>query len=249
VLLDRPDIAIPPLAADTVHVWTCLLSHYESYAKELDRLLSREERTRLERFAFERDRRRFALSHGFLRLILSSYAGEAPERLQFDQSPRGKPCLVQQRSGVDLRFSLSHSGAIALIAVTSARELGVDVEEMRADVHDVELAQRFFAPGESRLIAEATGERRRAMFYRYWTAKEAFLKGRGGGLSDGLDRFEVLWEPDLRSARVKLVDSGTIDPQWQVRELIVANGAIGAVAVEGDRWRLEQHGLPSDSSS
>jgi 4'-phosphopantetheinyl transferase len=231
-------------------VWTCPLSRYDASAEALQLLLCSEERTRLERFAFERDRRRFALSHGLLRLILSGYVGEAPEKLLFDIAPRGKPSLVlRKRSGPDLRFSLSHSGGMALVAVACGREVGVDVEEIRADVHDLELAKRFFAPAEAQVIAEATGDFRRRLFYRYWTAKEAFLKGRGGGISDGLDRFEILWQTDGGLGRIRCIGSDAIDPRWLVQELKFEEALMGAVAVEGDGWQLQQCRLPSFSFS
>ena len=54
-------------------------------------LLSTEEQTRAARFAFERDRQRFMLSHGLLRLILARYVGEAAGQLQFETGAHGKP--------------------------------------------------------------------------------------------------------------------------------------------------------------
>jgi phosphopantetheinyl transferase len=56
-----------------------------------------------------------------------------------------------------LRFSLSHSGGLALIAVTAGREVGVDIECAR--------------------------ERYTAEFLRAWVAHEAVVKCRGVGLA------------------------------------------------------------------
>lgn len=239
VLIPTPKSLPPPLLdRQDVHVWSCDLSRLERERATFAAFLSIEEQSRAARFAFERDRQRFILSHGLLRVILSRYVAEEPGQIQFDIGPHGKPAL-RHRSDTTLgvAFSLSHSGQYAAIAVANGRAVGVDVEICRLDIDSHKLAQRFFASGESQRIALAHGHEQPQTFYRYWTAKEAYLKGRGIGLSLGLDRFELLFDEQWVWAQVRSTESGTLDKDWLVQSLQIADHVTGALAVEGEDWQ------------
>ncbi|MFO0730513.1 MAG: 4'-phosphopantetheinyl transferase superfamily protein [Nitrospiraceae bacterium] len=150
-----------------------------------------------------------------------SSAGRDPKALQFQMGAYGKPFLLDEvGTAAALRFSLSHSGDHATIAVAWVREVGVDIESSREGLNELELAQRFFSPAEARQVAEVEGETRRRLFHRY-TAKEAFPKGRGTGLAEGLQRFTVQWETDRQGSSCRAMalftrPSGTSEP-WTFR--------------------------------
>lgn len=231
--------AVPCLDRQDVHVWFCDLARYDDERAPLAALLSHDEQSRVARFAFERDRHRFTLSHGLLRVILARYVGGEAARIEFERGAHGKPAVSgPPNAKQEIHFSLSHSGDYALVAVATGRAVGVDVEVRRPDVHAFKLAQRFFASGESRQIAQAQGDERQRLFYRYWTAKEAYLKGRGVGLSLGLDQFEILFEGQSPAARVRLTDSGTFDHAWLVQTLPLRDHLAGALAVTGQSWQV-----------
>jgi 4'-phosphopantetheinyl transferase len=233
--------SIPSTAlSGQAHVWFCDLSRFEPGRAVLAALLSAEEQARAVRFAFERDRQRFMLSHGLLRLVLARYVGEAAAQLQFETGAHGKPAVRRRSSSSQpIEFSLSHSGQYALVAVANGRAVGVDIEVCRPDVDALQLARRFFAPGESHRIAQAHGEEQPRMFYHYWTGKEAYLKGRGVGLSFGLERFELLFDSQVMQAQVRLTDSGILDADWSVRTLQLGEHLAGAIAVEGKGWKMQ----------
>ena len=227
-----------PLSRQEVHVWFCDLVLHEGDRSALASLLSIDERARAARFAFERDRHRFITSHGLLRTILARYVGGAASRIEFSAGTHGKPALSGHSCAAqDIQFSLSHSGTYALVAVAAGRAVGVDVEVCRPGVDALQLAERFFAAGESQQIAQAPGDAQSRLFYRYWTAKEAYLKGRGVGLSLGLDRFEILFDGRSPRAQVRVADSGALDTNWQVQSLSLGDHVSGALAVEGDAWQ------------
>ncbi len=231
----------PSLGPSDVHVWFCDLLHYAVDQSVLVALLSEDEQARAARFAFDRDRQRYILSHALLRLLLSRYTHKVAAQIRFSIGRHGKPAISGMSAAAeDIQFSLSHSGPYALVAVAKGRALGADVEVLKADVDALKLAQRFFAPGESALITKCEGEARRHMFYRFWTAKEAYLKGKGVGISLGLDRFEVLFEGDSSLAQVRWTDSGAFDPGWHIRSLSLPDHLAGAVAVQGEAWDLHQ---------
>mgnify|MGYP000222774281 FL=1 len=234
--------SFPVLDPHTVHVWFCELSRHAECQTSFAAELSDEERARAARFAFERDRQRFILSHGVLRRVLSRYTHINAQDIQFTTGEHGKPALSgPSGAAADVRFSLSHSGEYALLVVARDREVGVDVEVRKANLECLKLAERFFAPAETRAMAALHGDAQQRLFYRFWTAKEAYLKGRGVGLSFGLERFEMLFERDSSAARVRLADSGTIDQTWKIQSLSLPDHLAGAVAVAGGDWELHRY--------
>ncbi|MCO5170368.1 MAG: 4'-phosphopantetheinyl transferase superfamily protein [Planctomycetes bacterium] len=147
-------------------------------------LLAPEEREKADAFAREVDRRRSALVRAALRRAVGGALGLDPARVRLATGPRGKP-LVADDPG--LHVNASHTDALALVALSRAGPVGVDVERRRGDVEALDLARRYFAPAEAaRLAALPAGERAGA-FLRLWTRKEALLKAAGQGLGGGLD--------------------------------------------------------------
>ena len=108
------------------------------------------------------------------------------------------------------------------------RELGVDIEKIRAGVEREGIAERFFSPGEVAALRAAPVEERDEAFFRCWTRKEAYVKARGGGLSIPLDSFEVTLGRE-RAALSRASDS----EGWTMAALEPAPGYAGALVVEG----------------
>jgi len=105
------------------------------------------------------------------------------------RGPHGKPHFADPWD--TFGFSWSHSADTALFAIglgPAGFELGVDVEVRRPRARALELARRFFAPGEAATLERLPPEDHLAAFLALWTAKEAVLKAHGGGLSYGLHR-------------------------------------------------------------
>lgn len=109
------------------------------------------------------------------------------------KGPFGKPSPDDRK----LRFNLSHSGGWVLLAVACGREVGVDIEEIRAIDDAATIAARYFSPGESRKLHDVLGSTLgEVAFFNCWTRKEAFIKAIGHGLSHPLDTFEVTFLPN-----------------------------------------------------
>src|ERR1700690_2111518 len=117
-----------PLKPDDVHLWRARLVS----TPELRETLSPAEWIRAERYHFPRDRERFIAARGLLRSILASYLKLDPCDLGFSSGPHGKPELHNVCS--PLRFNLSHSDDMMLLAISHSREIGVDLEVVRNDV-------------------------------------------------------------------------------------------------------------------
>src|SRR5438874_8863893 len=121
----------PEISPNGLHIWRVSLEVPWSW--NFDEALSLDDRIRADRFKFESDRRRFCVARASLRLILSRYLKTKPGRLQFETGEFGKPFFANEKLSGGLRFNLSHSHQLALIAITREREVGVDLEYMRSD--------------------------------------------------------------------------------------------------------------------
>jgi 4'-phosphopantetheinyl transferase len=172
-------------------------------------------------------------------VILAGYLREEPRHIEFENGVCGKPAILSRsRIAQNIQFSLSHSKEYAIMAVATGRAVGVDLELCERGLNSLQLAQRFFPSSETRKIAQVHRKEQNRMFYRYWTAKEAYVKGRGVGLSLGLDWFELLFNEQLTVAQVRLIESGTIDENWTVQPLQITAKFSGALAVEGKALRI-----------
>jgi 4'-phosphopantetheinyl transferase len=221
------------LDADEVHVWRASLDLDGTTLERLQATLSADERARAERFHFSKHRAHFIVGRGLLRHLLGKYLAIAPAELRFTFNPQGKPAL----EGVSLRFNLAHSHGLAVYAVTRQREVGVDVERVRSEVAGEGIAERFFSPREVATLRALPVEQRLRAFFHCWTRKEAYVKAVGKGLMLPLDSFDVSLTPDV-PALLEVRGEATDEKCWTMRELDVPAGYIGALAGEGDGWRL-----------
>ena len=122
-------------------------------------------------------------------------------------SEYGKPYLPQLPG---FHFSLSHSGNMALCAVSSD-PVGCDIELPRG--FDPNLARRFFHPAEQEWLFSRPEAEQSSAFFRLWTCKESFLKALGLGLSLPLDSFAVIPGEEIQLTQ-------RADPRpWQLRSL------------------------------
>ena len=200
-----------PLRAGEVHLWRAQLSPTDSTRAAL----SPDDWLRAGRFHFDRDRERFIASRGIQRQVLAQYLSVEADEIQFSAGPYGKPQLADTM----LRFNLSHSDDLMLLAVTHGRELGVDVEFMRPDVPFEMLADHYFDPEDAWDLRLLPMAQRPWKFYDIWTSTEAQLKASGVGLSQG----------------VKVSDAD----RWSLMKFAPAAGYTAAVAVEGGDFQLQ----------
>jgi 4'-phosphopantetheinyl transferase len=224
----------PELAGDDVHVW-----HIEAPARATEQdwlLLCPQERARAERFALDRDRQRFAGFRAALRRILSLYLHRSPQSIDFHYTPERKPSLITQPGCPDIRFSLSHSRQHALIALTTGREIGVDLEH-EPDVESIAAACEFLSDAENAFIRSHPPHEQTDAFLICWTRKEAWLKALGYGLRDDMKRFEVCGS--LGPTDGKLVIHDANRSEWSVRQLRPARQSVGAIVVEGELQNLD----------
>lgn len=133
-----------------LHVWSARL---DSCVWPSSDALPPVERERAARILRPRQRRRWTAARWALRQVLGRYLGREPALIELRFGARGKPMLAERETS--LRFNLSHSGQLALIAIGEEREVGVDVQLLGG---------------------------RPLQFYVDWTRREAVAKCHGTGL-------------------------------------------------------------------
>jgi 4'-phosphopantetheinyl transferase len=232
-LLGEPSRGVIGLEGADVHVWTACLDDLSEAA--LRAPLPADERARAGRFHFERDQRRFVAGRGLLRVLLGRYLEADPASLRFGYGPQGKPFLEEYG---DLRFNVSHSGGLALLAFTHGREVGVDVERERPLPEWKDIAGRYFSAWEATELGRLPADERGAAFFRCWTRKEAFIKATGEGLSRPLDAFCVSLAPGEPARLRRVVGEPEAVRRFRLEDLRPAPGFAGALAVEGESRRI-----------
>jgi 4'-phosphopantetheinyl transferase len=229
--------AHPSFSANKVHVWRASL---DRPAVDYAMLLSSDEQVRADRFRFEQERRRFIVGRGTLRIILGRYLNSPPEKIKFAYRANGKPALSDELLPPELRFNLSHSEDVALLAVVQNREVGIDLETLRPKVDVVKLANQFFSPVERAELEALPSDKQLASFFSGWTRKEAYLKARGEGMTYPLDQFSVSMDCDKPARLLDVKDDPRELTRWSFHTLAPAPGYTGALVVEGHDWHLAQ---------
>jgi 4'-phosphopantetheinyl transferase len=230
---------VPTLTDACVHVWsvpTGSAHKLETFAE----VLSSEEKARADRFHFERDRRAFIVSRGVLRRLICGYTGLDASQIGFRVGPHGKPSLKQEHRS-ELRFNVSHSGEIALLAFSLHQEIGVDVELKRTDVDFLALAQLSFSREERAAILSCSPADRADLFYEFWTCKEACIKADGRGLSVPLDQFSVATRGvDPRWREIISVGPGPLARGMRGRMLAIGENYAAAAVTNLPAWQVLQ---------
>lgn len=220
---------------DEVHVWQAALEQPAPLIAQLRSLLSDDERQRAHRFHFPADQRRYVVGRGVLRLLLGAYLVTKPEQLRFGYNAYGKPEL--SAGDFSLQFNLSHSGEIALYAMTHRHALGIDIECIRSNLEWSALAQHVFSPHEQAVLAQLPVAEQLPAFFRCWSRKEAFIKARGMGLSLALDQFDVTLAPTDPPRLLATRDDPQEASRWTLCDLPCPAGFAAALAVAAHGWR------------
>ncbi len=214
------------------------------------RILDEAERARALRFVRPRDRRRFIICRGALRLVLGQLLDSPPDAITLRFGPGGKPELAETRPpGIapSLRFNVTHSDDLALIAISLDREIGVDLERLRTISEAARIVESYFTAAEQAQFAALEQPVRASAFLRGWTRKEAILKAKGVGLAGLAASYETMFGTaeltDQFSPATPLPRIG----EWWLWEASPCAGYFAAVAVQ-DVSRSGPSCLPADSS-
>jgi 4'-phosphopantetheinyl transferase len=175
-----------------LHIWKIKFSEWGQPVGALSSLLSVDEQARAQRYHLLRDQQRYILRRSLLRKILSRYLRIPAHQIRLQYNQYGKPILC----GSSLRFNLSCSRDLMLIAIAENVDVGIDVEYINHDSAYQGIAGKFFSKKEVDSLARLPAVDRVLGFFLCWTRKEAFIKAKGEGLTYPLHQFEVSVDPN-----------------------------------------------------
>ena len=188
-------------------------------------LLQEDERSECARFVNPRDRCTFAVTRVALRCLLGDEIGISPHDVRLVRNAWGKPLLAksQYRPGFD--FSVSHTGDLSVIAISSSGAVGVDIERRHRLSEMHRIAADVFDEQTASALYHLPPSNRDEAFLRLWTAGEACLKALGLGFAGAGGQAPVglspQGSPEIRFDRCP-------------------------VAADNEKWRLHSLDLPPD---
>jgi 4'-phosphopantetheinyl transferase len=195
--------------------------------RRLEKFLSADEIRRAGAFRFASDRAHFIAGRGLLRILLGRYLRLRPQAIRFSTGKFGKPGLeAGHPSGIT--FSVSHAQTLALYALAVDRRVGVDVEAIRPVDEAEDILRRFFPAFDREDFARLSSGERGLHFLELWTRREAYLKGRGDGLS-GLEATAA---------------DGVPAAGWQLLSFQPDREHVAALAGEGEIKKLTAWKMP-----
>ena len=232
------------LSDPDIQVWWAVLDDFRADLSHPLDLLSADEKARAARFYFERDRSRYIIGRGLLRLLLGSYLGSNPAEIKFEYGLYGKPALAPQAGGRRLEFNLSHSNEMAVYIFNWDHPLGIDIEYIQPLKDMDDFALQFFTPAECKLIRSLPMPEKTETFFKLWTSKEAYLKANGSGLSMPLDQVEVVFAGG-ETGTLTFKDGGLQQAgSWHVQLFTPRSGYQAALATERQDGQIIQRQLP-----
>jgi 4'-phosphopantetheinyl transferase len=208
---------------DLVRVWIVPVDVPPDVAASCRAVLDDRERARAAAFLSPRDRQRFTVAHGALRILAGRELKTRSADLTWIPGRYGKPELMPPWSG--LHTSLSHSGHMIAAAISTGRPVGVDIQRLAPGLDPIALSARYFAPDELGYVTAGRDASERAdRFTHLWARKEAVVKAAGGRL----------W-PNLRIAvrSRDVVSCAEPAAPYRVADVTAPPGFRAAVALAG----------------
>ena len=135
-------------------------------------------RQRIEKKAERDDRLRSVAGEMLVRRAVAEEYGVREEDILLLEDERGAPYI----KGIDVHVSISHAGDYAVCAVADA-PVGIDIEKIKPT--NRRIAERTFSKRELEYLGcdGEMGDDALLRFFEIWTAKEAYAKMQGAGLS------------------------------------------------------------------
>jgi 4'-phosphopantetheinyl transferase len=196
---------------DTIDLWRISISDHLNSLAFFHTLLSQEELERVNRYHQKKDKDRFSIGKGMLRIILGNYLGSTPKEIMFKKGVNNKPFVDFPGN---LQFNVSYSSNWIVLAVSSD-PVGLDIEFINEDFSYQLMLENCFTKEEIGAIDSFSKPLH--AFFKFWTRKEALLKATSWGLYDQLKDFSCLEGFQLISKKLSK------NADWQIKSFIMEN--------------------------
>lgn len=177
------------LTRETVHIWKIRWCEMSEFLEDHVAVLDGGECERAERYYHIEDKSRYMTGKVVCKVLIGHYLGISADKVQFQTDHYGKPHLLQMCHEEEIYFNISHSGAWIFLAFSLESKVGIDVEERKELTNYQRIARTVFSSEEYEFLLESDDI---DVFYDIWTAKEAYIKWIGQGLSYDLKSFSVV---------------------------------------------------------
>jgi 4'-phosphopantetheinyl transferase len=227
-----PPVPTSQIASETAHLWFLDTETFRQPSKTDEWLARLEDQERIRYAAYGTDaaKREYLGTRALVRTALARYCGQPPECLRFRTGHLGRPELTSPAMP-GLSFSLARTRERAVGLFAFGRDVGVDVE-LVAPIDAVEMAGRYFSPGETAELSKLEDAARLSRFYELWTLREAYLKARGIGLDLPLDQL-VFRPTSAGDARAEFGPAIRDDPErWQFGLAWLTDRHLAATCIE-----------------
>jgi 4'-phosphopantetheinyl transferase len=228
---------IPRLHAGACQLWWATTS---AAGEHLLDLLDEQERHRHAGFLRAEDRALFLVSHALTRIVAAHHVAIAPRAVRYARrvATYEKPRFCD--TAAELQFSISHSGARVVVAISRAVRLGVDVERVGAAGPDASLMASVLCATEQEAFMATPSPARPWAFCRYWTRKEAVLKASGDGLAISPVRIAVT-APGSAPSLVRWSGPGRPSTSVHLCDLDAPPGYAAALATLAEQLECTDH--------
>jgi 4'-phosphopantetheinyl transferase len=240
-MITDPSRETPPIEGHEVHVWQLQLELLRAPIGDPASCLSQDERERAARFRFAIHRRRWVAARMAMRQILAQYTRATPASLRFRYDAYGKPALFPPHDKV--HFNLTHSHDLGLLAIAPT-PVGIDAECIDRRTDFEALMRRVASENEREALFRCPVAEKRGGFFRLWTRKEAYIKGRGLGLSLPLWAITVPVTALQGPADIRVEAAWDDCKPWRLWDLEVPPSYTASLAYAGRIDRLWPHVWP-----
>ena len=176
-------------------LWWCDIAPFAERLEAFERSLSHAERSRATRFGDRRLRDRYVMGRGTLRTILASALGSDAGSIEIERGHRGRPQLAGTRA---FDFNISHTADVAIVGITGAGRIGVDVERLDRAINVPGIARKFMTSNERETIVGLDADNGRRHLLTLWTCKEAMSKATGDALAAPFGQIDVAVDDERR---------------------------------------------------
>ncbi|HEY8781754.1 MAG TPA: 4'-phosphopantetheinyl transferase superfamily protein [Mucilaginibacter sp.] len=202
---------------NNIDVWRINISSNFSLLNNFLALINPGEIARANRYFHTRDKNRFIISRGALRIILGKYLNQQPSSIELEIGVNKKPHI----KNANLQYNISHSGDWILLAVSSSN-IGADTELVDVTYNYRDVLEDNFSTNEISYINQTSSVER---FFMLWTRKESLTKATGKGLDEDLKLIPCL--DGVHSVQSSLISSTT---DWLISSFKLSENYLASIA-------------------
>jgi 4'-phosphopantetheinyl transferase len=190
-------------------------------------ILNDEEKKRANFFKLKIYKERYVFSRGTLKVLLGYYLNLVPNDIDIKEDLNGRP-KISPDNKFNLVFNSSHSNEMVVYSFSKSKKMGVDIEYIR-DIHNIDrVAANIILIGDFNKFKYLPLIRKKMLFYKIWTAKEACFKALGGRLTD----FSVELDGDNYTMGFNVIYKGVELSTLKIHHFNICGSYIAALAVQ-----------------